>query len=146
MTTETESEEAESEDWWSAFHVPELADLFLVRSDPDELQATLSFLIDELRLPPGARVYDQCCGIGSLTIALQQLGYQAVGADLCDFFIERGIADAAAVNAECSLHCADAFEFVPEYPCAGQKSCFSAATSSSDSASESFSEAFTWRP
>ena len=41
-----------TDDWWSVFHVPEMADLFLVRSDADELQATLTFLIDELALHP----------------------------------------------------------------------------------------------
>lgn len=115
MTTES----GQTEDWWSVFHVPEMADLFLVRSDPDELQATLAFLIDELALHPGVHVYDQCCGIGSLTIALQQAGFRAVGADLCRFFIERGIDDAATAGADCPLHCADAFEFVPEWTCDG---------------------------
>ena len=53
-------------DWWETFHVPEMADLFLVRNDEDELRDTIEFLTTNLALRTGDHVYDQCCGIGSL--------------------------------------------------------------------------------
>lgn len=115
MTSSPES----STDWWEVFHVPEMADLFLVRSDADELQATLEFLSSELALTAGARVYDQCCGIGSLSIALSRVGYVVTGADLCDFFIQRAIRDAGRAEVNCRFHEADAFEFVPDDACNG---------------------------
>ena len=101
-------------DWWEVFHVPEMADLFLVRKD-EELQSTLDFLITELRLVPGAHVYDQCCGIGSLGIALARKGMCVTGCDLCDFYIVR--ARQAAAGTKCTFACADAFSFCPDTPC-----------------------------
>jgi SAM-dependent methyltransferase len=105
-----------SHDWWDVFHRPEMADLFLVRQD-QELNATIDFLKTELKLVPGARVYDQCCGIGSLSIALARQGILATGADLCDFYIERARQDAADVGIDCTFACADAFHFLPTQPC-----------------------------
>lgn len=104
-------------EWWKSFHVPEMADVHLVRSDPEELAATLEFLTEHLNLSAGGRVYDQCCGIGSLTIALARRGLDAVGVDLCDFFIERAARDAEEAKADCQFHCADAFEFACAPPC-----------------------------
>lgn len=104
-------------DWWRVFHVPEMADLFLVRTNEQDLQATLAFLTEQLDLRAGSHVYDQCCGIGSLSIALAQRGYRVTGADLCGTFIERAQRDAAAAGVECEFHCRDAFEFVPAAPC-----------------------------
>lgn len=106
-------------DWWEVFHVPEMADLFLVRSDPEELEATLDFLVEELQLSVDDHVYDQCCGIGSLSIALQQRGLHATGADLCSFFIDRAKQDAKQAKAECTFRCEDAFQFKPDSPCQG---------------------------
>ena len=106
-------------DWWKVFHVPEMADLFLVRSDPDELRATLDFFREELRLTANDHLYDQCCGIGSLSIALQGGGFRVTGADLCDFFIERAKQDAEVAQADCHFQCADAFVYTPDSPCQG---------------------------
>jgi SAM-dependent methyltransferase len=93
-----------------------MADLFLVREEAD-LAATLQFLTEELQLLPGTHVYDQCCGIGSLSIPLAQRGMVVTGADLCDFYIERARRGAAAANVDCRFECADAFEFHPPRPC-----------------------------
>lgn len=104
-------------DWWRSFHVPEMADLFLVRDDEDDLAATIEFLTTRLKLKRGALVYDQCCGIGSLSIALASQGMKAIGSDLCDFFIERAIRDATEAGVDCEFFCDDAFLFVPDRPC-----------------------------
>ena len=53
--------------WWSSLYDDWLAEQLLVR-EPGEIDATLAFLVDRLRLAPGARVLDQCCGISSLTL------------------------------------------------------------------------------
>lgn len=106
-----------ADDWWTTFHVPEMADLFLARQDPSELEQTLAFLRETLRLERGARLYDQCCGIGSLSVALAREGVLPTGADLCDDFIARARQDAARAGVACEFHVADAFEFVPAVAC-----------------------------
>lgn len=106
-----------ADEWWRTFHVPEMADLFLVRQDQSEMEQTIAFLKESLRLQRGARVYDQCCGIGSLSIALAREGMLPVGADLCDHFITRARQDAARAGVQCDFHVADAFEFVPAAAC-----------------------------
>ena len=52
----------DEDEWWKSFHVPEMASLFLQRSNAAELEETIAFLLGELVLRPGDRVYDQCCG------------------------------------------------------------------------------------
>jgi 2-polyprenyl-3-methyl-5-hydroxy-6-metoxy-1,4-benzoquinol methylase len=69
-----------------------LADLVLARDDKHALRATVDFLVSELRLQDGNRVYDQCCGIGGLSIPLAARGLHVTGIDLCDFFIDRASA------------------------------------------------------
>lgn len=105
-----------ADDWWTTFHTAEMADLLLVRSSSEELRQTLDFLVQELRLRPGDRAYDQCCGIGSLSIPLAERGMQIVGADLCDHYIARAQREA---KGNCRFVCGDAFQFVPEAPCDG---------------------------
>jgi SAM-dependent methyltransferase len=102
-----------AEDWWTSFHVPEMADLFLVRDDARELQETLDFLIEVLELERGSHLYDQCCGIGSLSIPLAARGMHVTGADLCEEFIELARNNARLLGVDCEFHCADAFEFTP---------------------------------
>jgi SAM-dependent methyltransferase len=101
--------------WWHALYDDLLADMLLERADRRETERTLDFLAGVLDLEPGARVFDQCCGIGSLAIPLARRGYRVVGCDLAAGYIERARRDAPA---SLELHAADAFEFVPA-PCDG---------------------------
>jgi SAM-dependent methyltransferase len=103
-------------DWWESFYDETLTELFLVR-EPGELEATLGFLSDRLGLGPGAVVYDQCCGIGSLSIPLAERGMNVVGLDLCEVYVRRARATAAALGLSCAFHHGDAFDFVPARPC-----------------------------
>lgn len=105
------------QDWWKSFHVLEMADLFLVRHDQDELSATLDFLMSQAPRGETAHAYDQCCGIGSLSIGLAARGMRTTGADLCEPFIARAIRDASLAGVTCEFHCADAFRFMPGAPC-----------------------------
>ena len=47
----------------------------------------VSFLVDCLGLPPGARVLDVGCGPGRHAHALARLGYEVVGVDISDRFV-----------------------------------------------------------
>jgi SAM-dependent methyltransferase len=47
----------------------------------------VSFLVDRLGLPPGARVLDVGCGPGRHAHALARLGFEVVGVDISDRFV-----------------------------------------------------------
>jgi SAM-dependent methyltransferase len=103
--------------WWEPFYDDLLADLFLVRTDADELAATVRFLTEKLGLGPGAVVFDQCCGIGSLSLPLAQRGVHVIGVDWCEAYVRRARQEAGALGLSCEFHRGDAFAFVPEFPC-----------------------------
>lgn len=103
--------------WWTALYDAHLADILLVRKDADELAATLGFLQRHLRLQHGQRVFDQCCGIGSLAIPLAAQGLCVSGCDLGQGYVARALGEGAALRARLDLHAADAFAFVPSAPC-----------------------------
>ena len=106
-----------TEDWWAALYDDRMADLFLVRSDADELRATVAFLRDVLGIASGSAVFDQCCGIGSLGLPLAQAGARVVGVDQSGAYIRRARRQAEALGVACDFHQGDAFAFVPPHPC-----------------------------
>ncbi len=116
--------DSKREEWWKSFHVMAMADLFLARTNEAELNQTVSFLWRELRLEPGAHVYDQCCGTGTLSMGLSRSGIATTGCDLCGAYIERARESVAAMSGRGGLdvpqfHCEDAFAFVPNRSCEG---------------------------
>jgi SAM-dependent methyltransferase len=110
-------ENAPTSDWWASFYDDNLAEMFLVRADPAELEGTLAFLTARLDLAPGKTAFDQCCGIGGLSIPLAERGVRMIGIDLCEPYIRRAREQLADRGLDCRFHAADAFEFVPEQPC-----------------------------
>ena len=98
--------------WWSDLYDDALADVLLV--DERELDATIRFLIEHLRISPGDRVFDQCCGVGRLAIPLAGWGAKIVGVEQAARYVER----AKQRVPDLDLHVGDAFEFVPAQPCA----------------------------
>lgn len=101
--------------WWAELYDEHLADVLLERDEAP--LATLDFLERALGLRQGARVFDQCCGIGSLAVPLAARGYALVGWDLVPSYVARARADAARAGLALELHAADAFAFVPSAPC-----------------------------
>lgn len=104
-------------EWWKTFHVMEMADLFLDRKNPEQLQASVDFLRKKLLLNSGDRVFDQCCGVGTLSFELAKAGVVAVGADLCQAYIERANQIATQTGLSCQFVCEDAFSYVPTTSC-----------------------------
>lgn len=102
-------------DWWSALYNEHLADMLLEPSSPAEADATVRFLVEQLALRPGDRVFDQCCGIGRLAIPLARWGAELVGVEQAAGYVER--ARAAAAGLPATFHAGDAFRFVPDRPC-----------------------------
>jgi SAM-dependent methyltransferase len=98
--------------WWSSLYDDWLADQLLVR-EPGEVDATVDFLVTRLGLGPGARVLDQCCGIGSLALPLAARGARIVAVDQAERYIERARAEARERRLELELVAADACRFVP---------------------------------
>lgn len=103
--------------WWEDLYDNTVADLFMARREPDELEATLAFLTQHLRLGAGHRVFDQCCGIGSLSLPLAARGIEIVGTDACAAYICRAADAANRTQLPARYFVADAFEFVPDVPC-----------------------------
>jgi SAM-dependent methyltransferase len=111
--------QARPDDWWQSLYDETVAELFLVRTDPDELSATVAFLWGQLAAVPGCTLFDQCCGVGSLSTPLALRGARVVGVDQCEAYVRRARRDADAHQAACSFVHGDAFAFVPEVPCRG---------------------------
>lgn len=104
--------------WWDSLYDEHLADVLLER-DAAAVAPVVEFLWRQLGLGPGARVFDQCCGIGSLALPLAARGLRVVGCDLAAGYIARAQASARAQGLELDLQVADAFTFVPNRPCDG---------------------------
>ncbi len=106
------------QNWLKSFYELEaLADLLLERSNSDELKNTLQFLQKHLAIQPGDTVFDQGCGIGSISIPFAKKGMRVIGVDLSQNYIERAKKQAQEEGLSCHYHCADALEFVSEIPC-----------------------------
>jgi predicted RNA methylase len=80
---------AASDPWWPALYDELLAEALLDATTDVELAATLAFLVDHLGLVPGARVFDQCAGIGRLAIPLARWGADVVGVEQSASYVER---------------------------------------------------------
>jgi SAM-dependent methyltransferase len=123
--TEADPQPEAQPDWWRPLYDELLATMLLERHDPAELDATLGFILAQLGggplgpLAPGARIFDQCCGIGSLAQPLAARGYTLVAVDQAQAYIDRARAEADAAGLCIDYHAADAREFVPAQPCVG---------------------------
>src|SRR4051812_45727583 len=103
------------EEWWRALYDDIVAELLLVRKDDAQRNATITFLREHLALTRGAVLFDQCCGIGSLSLPLAREGVAVIGVDQCAAYIDRARRDGA--DLPCTFHAGDAFSFVADRPC-----------------------------
>ncbi len=82
-------------------------------------EVKLGYLVEELRLPAGARVIDIACGKGEFLIRLAEArGVNCLGIDLSPFFIAeaRKRLEARAPEAEVTFMEMDGAEFEPKEP------------------------------
>ena len=98
--------------WWERFFDDDFAELVLERDDATAVRRTLAFFEDVLRIRPGSRAFDQCCGTGRLAIPLARAGVSVVGVDVVPAYVER-----VRKRGLTEIHCADAARFVPTRPC-----------------------------
>lgn len=107
-----------AEEWWQSLYDEIVAEVFLVRKDPDEVRATVAFLLDRLAVRPGDAVFDQCCGIGSLSLPMARAGVAVIGVDQCAAYVRRAQEEATRDRLPCEYHVGDAFAFTPATPVA----------------------------
>jgi SAM-dependent methyltransferase len=105
------------DDWTRAFYETPLA-LALLPARPAEIAERVACIERALELRGGERVLDQCCGAGSLALALARKGHAVAGVDISSAFIERARADAAAQALDAHFVCADATAWSAPVPCA----------------------------
>ncbi len=110
--------------WWAELYDDLLADLLLDSTGPTataETADTVAFLVAQLGLAPGARVFDQCAGTGRLAVPLAAWGAEVVAVEQAPHYVDRARAHAqvAGVADRVRFDVGDAFEYVPDRPCAG---------------------------
>jgi SAM-dependent methyltransferase len=103
----------DSINWWAALYDDVVADVLL--EDTSHVATTVTFLVRELGLQRGDRVFDQCCGTGRLSVALARWGAQVIGVEQAARYVER--ARIAAVGLDATFVAGDAFAYAPDNPC-----------------------------
>lgn len=111
-----------SEKWWEMLYDDLLAKILLDSTSEKEIENTVSFLKDILQLKQGERLFDQCCGTGRLSLAMFELGYDVLGVDLIESYIQKAnihIRETkleSNINGNCQFVCDDAFNYIPPKP------------------------------
>lgn len=103
--------------WCQDFFSDVFAAAHLVRQDTVALAMTVRFLQRVLRLEKGMRVFDQCCGVGDVSLALAAQGLHVTGVDLMVSYIDTAKTRAADLALDCAFVAADAGAFVPDESC-----------------------------
>jgi len=98
------------DEWWKPFYDEFFVNLLTLWKDQAEIDLTVSFLIKELGLKPEMTVFDQCCGVGSLSLPLAKQGINIIGVDLSPDFINKA---KSQTNENAQFYCDDAFKFIP---------------------------------
>lgn len=106
-------------DWVAPLYDELMADAQLVRDEPARAERSADAIARLLRLKPGDRVFDQCCGIGTLALPLARRGLAVVGVDQARAYVERARREARAAGLAVALSAGDAREFAASPPCAG---------------------------
>lgn len=97
--------------WWADLFDDWFADQLF---HDGEIKAAVKFLTERLGLKAGSRVLDQCCGLGTLALALAEQGLHAVGVDQSQSYISRASQAASDRQIHAEFVVADAIEFTPE--------------------------------
>lgn len=98
-------------EWWHDFFDPLFGEIVLDRSDDQENEETLRFLKNTLSINSGARIYDQCCGTGSLSKLLIKNDMNVYGVDVIPAYIEKTKSMQNKANV---FVCADARHYRPK--------------------------------
>lgn len=113
--------------WWPRFFDDAYAAYGLASREPAFIEQTVHFLQSTLELSAGQTVFDQCCGIGRLSIPLARgggagggggdSGLRVIGVDQSASYIAEAQREADRQRLPCRFFTGDAFEFVAPEPC-----------------------------
>ncbi|MEN9358627.1 MAG: rRNA ((1939)-C(5))-methyltransferase RlmD [Verrucomicrobiota bacterium] len=102
--------------WWHDFYDEALEAILLdAASDEDNVKQARA-LMSLLGLKPGARVLDQCCGNGRLSLPLARLGCEVLGVDLAAGYIAKAEARARSEGLNARFEVQDALEWYASPP------------------------------
>lgn len=89
-------------DWWATLFDQKYLDTYLADLTPERTLREVDFVVRTANLQPSDRVLDLACGHGRHSIELAKRGFNVVGLDYSEPFIEKAKADArqAGVNIE----------------------------------------------
>jgi SAM-dependent methyltransferase len=111
------SRDTSDKPWWDSFFDNEYAAWGLSDFDNPIIPPTVDFLMDVLDLAEGRLVFDQCCGLGRISLPLAARGVQVIGVDLIDSYVEAARRRAADLNLPATFHQGDAHEFIAPESC-----------------------------
>jgi SAM-dependent methyltransferase len=106
-------------DWWSEFFDDAYAAFGLSDDDDPKVTAAVDFLSEQLQLAAGDRVFDQCCGIGRLSLPLARRGVHVIGVDFTPTYIATALHRAEPDQLPCDFHTGDAHAFTAPVLCDG---------------------------
>jgi SAM-dependent methyltransferase len=102
--------------WTRDFYETPLA-MAVLPATAAEIDERVACIERALTLRGGERVLDQCCGAGSLGLALARKGHPITGVDISNSFIEHARAQAATQALDADFACADATRWTAPVPC-----------------------------
>jgi SAM-dependent methyltransferase len=104
-------------EWWTEFFDDDYAAFGLANDPPEVIDRSVNFIIRALDIQPGETVFDQCCGIGRMSIPLARLGVHIIGVDLWRAYIQAARQRAESEHLQCQFEVGDAFTFVSPRKC-----------------------------
>lgn len=107
------------EDWWLKFYQDTPFIQYLDDAHQEDREDILAFIAGHTTLQAGAVIYDQCCGVGSISLPLAGKGHTVYGTDLCTQFIEEAQRRAEILQVQDRAHysLADATTYITPTPC-----------------------------
>jgi ubiquinone/menaquinone biosynthesis C-methylase UbiE len=103
--------------WCEDFFDDLFAEHCLATRTADELAGIVAFLKDKFALRTGDMIFDQCCGIGTLSLELAKRGYRTYGVDLIPSYIATARMASLQTQSACHFDAGDACAYIPPYPC-----------------------------
>jgi SAM-dependent methyltransferase len=106
----------QSERWWEQFYSDIYAEI-MFKLDHHYLEQARGFIFHHLQLKPGDLIFDQCCGIGNISLLLGQADMRVRGIDQSENYVQIAKARAKERALDCQFSTADAFTYTTEMPC-----------------------------
>lgn len=105
--------------WWLAFYENPLFITYLDCAHAEDLPDILAFIHRHVDITSGVRVFDQCCGVGSVSLPLAEQGALIEGVDLSAVFIKEALKrrDLAGLQTKANYSTGDATVYTTKDKC-----------------------------